>query len=988
MNPFSVPPVAMAAVALYVGHYHLLIYLRRKRHREDLFFALACLGVCCYDVLCAGLYNATSVEAGVRWQRGQFIALPLFTAAILWFAADYTGLKRRFFVYAFSVYSLVVAVVEALDRSTLTWIVERPLVKQIALPFNLRVTYYEADLGVFTAIYGLSGLVVSTYILWITLRYYRSGSRSQARPLLLAMFVLYAAAVNDTAVSQNVYSFVYLIEYGYLALVMIMAFALSRMVVSGAIAEQRLRALVETTSDWVWETDGSAVYTYSSPNIKGLLGYEAQDLIGTTPFDLMPSDEARRLAPALREAMKSGRPLRQFESRARARDGRLVDLERNAEPFFDEKGNLLGYRGIDRDITDRRQAEAARREGDELFRTLVQNSPAGILLVDDGYRCVYVNDEATRILGYATEELEGRDFRTLLDDEAREQATERYREWLKGEAASSRYEVGIRRKDGARRRVDLVATMVRGTDGRVRTMGQILDVTEQRRTEEALRQAHTVVLHSPVVLFRWRAEPGWPVELVSENVSQFGYTPQELLSGSIPYSTLVHPEDLPRVAREVTEHTAAGESSFVQEYRLVTRAGEVRWVDDRTVVEWDTQGAPRRYQGVLMDITERKILERETEERRGFLESILAAAPDAIVTADNRHAILEWNPGARRLFGYSREETIGRRIDDLITGGDASIASEAARWTASLAITAGIDQTETVRCRRDGTPIDVLVSVAPIAAGAERIGVVAIYTDITAQKKAEKEIRRLNVDLEQLVRDRTAELEAANRELEAFAYSVSHDLRSPLRAIDGYTRILSEDYRSCLDENGRRICGVVRRETLRMGALIDDLLALSRIGRAELKAAQIDMQATVEAAFQEVATSQERERIDFRVGVLPSAAGDGALIRQVWVNLLSNAVKFSSGRNPAVIEVSSRAGDGETVFCVRDNGAGFDMQYVDKLFGVFQRLHSESEFEGTGVGLAIVHRIVTRHGGRVWAEGRLDGGALFCFTLPQRGGQP
>ncbi len=259
---------------------------------------------------------------------------------------------------------------------------------------------------------------------------------------------------------------------------------------------------------------------------------------------------------------------------------------------------------------------------------------------------------------------------------------------------------------------------------------------------------------------------------------------------------------------------------------------------------------------------------------------------------------------------------------------------------------------------------------------------VAMQRQVEDIRRGEEEIRALNVELEQRVVDRTRQLEAANKELEAFSYSVSHDLRSPLRAIDGFSRVLQEDHDDKLNDEARRVLGIIRDSTQKMGQLIDDLLSFSRFGRKPLSAAAIDMNRLVKDVLIEIGAASGRAP-KVKLGALPMAHGDAVLVKQVWSNLLSNAVKFSGRCAQPVIEVSGRENGEENIYSVKDNGAGFDMQYYDKLFGVFQRLHGADEFYGTGVGLAIVQRVVLRHGGRVWAEGKVDEGAAFYFSLPR-----
>lgn len=249
-------------------------------------------------------------------------------------------------------------------------------------------------------------------------------------------------------------------------------------------------------------------------------------------------------------------------------------------------------------------------------------------------------------------------------------------------------------------------------------------------------------------------------------------------------------------------------------------------------------------------------------------------------------------------------------------------------------------------------------------------------------EQVKDELKRVNGGLEQLVSERTRDLEEANKELEAFSFSVSHDLRAPLRQIDGYTRLLLEDYRAELPEEAQRYIDCIATGTTRMTQLIDDLLRLARLGRESLSKRSMDMTGLVREVWRELVSLETDRDIEFRVADLPGCIGDRSLLRQLFANLLSNALKFTRNKRKAIIEVGSESPDGETVYFVRDNGAGFDMQYAPRLFEVFRRLHRADEFEGTGIGLSIVERIVRRHGGRIWAEGSVGVGATFFFVIP------
>ena len=376
-------------------------------------------------------------------------------------------------------------------------------------------------------------------------------------------------------------------------------------------------------------------------------------------------------------------------------------------------------------------------------------------------------------------------------------------------------------------------------------------------------------------------------------------------------------------------------------------------------------------------VAERKEAERILELANAYNRSLLEASLDPLVTIDAGGKITDVNVATEKVTGRSRAELIGTDFSDYFT--------EPAKAKAGYqqVFDEGFVMDYALEIRRgDGHITPVLYNAAIYNDDAGNvIGVFAAARDITERKRAEDEIRKLNRELEARVIERTAQLEASNKELEAFAYSVSHDLRTPLRGIDGFSLALLEDYADKLDDIGKDYLERVRAGALKMGQLIDALLNLSRLTRGEIKRATVDLSILARNAADELKKSEPDRRVEFIIAGGVTVKGDPVMLRAVMDNLLANAWKFTGKRDAARIEFGVKKADGKTAYFVRDNGSGFDMTYANKLFTAFQRLHGTTDFPGLGIGLATVQRIIHRHGGRVWAEGEVERGATFYFTL-------
>ena len=362
----------------------------------------------------------------------------------------------------------------------------------------------------------------------------------------------------------------------------------------------------------------------------------------------------------------------------------------------------------------------------------------------------------------------------------------------------------------------------------------------------------------------------------------------------------------------------------------------------------------------------RDVADRKRADRK--FKALLESAPDAIVIVDQQGSITLLNTQAQKLFGYSSEELLGQKIEVLVPAKYRdNHPGHRSAFSADPKVRPMGAGLELFGLHKDGSEFPVEISLSPLETE-EGSFVMSAIRNVSDRKRVEQALQR------------------ANSELEAFAYSVSHDLRAPLRTVDGFSLAVLEDYASILPDEGAKYLQLIREGAQKMGQLIDDLLEFSRLGRQSISRRQIDVNQLVGEVIESLAELRRDRAVKINAAKLPPCSGDLALTRQVWQNLISNALKYSRGRTPAVIEIGSTIENNATIYFVRDNGTGFNMKYYEKLFGVFQRLHRSEDFEGTGVGLAIVHRVLDRHGGKIWAEAVPDKGATFYFTLEEGAG--
>jgi PAS domain S-box-containing protein len=492
------------------------------------------------------------------------------------------------------------------------------------------------------------------------------------------------------------------------------------------------------------------------------------------------------------------------------------------------------------------------------------------------------------------------------------------------------------------------------------------------RSERALLQSEArfaiAFRASPVAMFLTTLEGGKYLDVNDCLLAGLGYRREEMIGRTASeLQVWADADDRVKLIDVLRERRSVRDV----EVRARTKNGEFR--DSLLSAEVIEVEGQQCLLGMLLDITERKRTEKEIH----WLASIVESTNDAVISANRDLIIDHWNRGAQTLLGYRAEEAIGKSLDILVPPERLNATHELA---ARVLAGEKNDSFDTEAMTNAGVRVAVSLTVSPIVDAKQTVvGLSCIARDIMVRVHTDAVIRELNETLECRVVERTAELESANRELEAFSYSVSHDLRSPLRAINGFAGMVVESESAALSKSGRDLLLRVVSSAKHMGRLIDDMLDFSRLSRSRLVATTVDMALLANAVFGEL--RDQYPRVEINISAMPEVRGDRAMLHQVYANLIGNALKFSAKREPPSVQVGVMDMAGKAVFYVKDNGAGFDMAYAAKLFGVFERLHSVEEYPGTGVGLAIVKRIIERHGGQIWAEAAPDEGATFYFTL-------
>ncbi|MGH7233468.1 MAG: PAS domain-containing sensor histidine kinase [Nitrospiraceae bacterium] len=731
-------------------------------------------------------------------------------------------------------------------------------------------------------------------------------------------------------------------------------------------SERRLRGVIDNAAVLVYVKDLHGKYLLVNREFERVFHVAAHEILGKTDDDIFPKVLSETFRSHDQQVLEAATSIECEETVLR--DDGLHTFLSTKFPLFETAGIPCAIGGVSIDITERKRGEDAVQHRIGELTDFYNKAPCGYHALNKDGVFVAVNDTELAWLGRRRDEIVGKmKFTELITPESRAVLKDRYahfmeRGWVRD------LECHIVRPDGTSMPVLLNGLAMRDEAGNsVSSRFTLFDMTHRKRVEEEARRSHafltSIVDNIPNMIFVKDAQELRFLRFNKAGEELLGW-PREVMIGKNDYD-FFPPAEADTFTAKDREALEGGCVVDIPEEPIQTRYRGVRFLHTKKIPIVDEAGWPQYLLGISEDITDR----RRAEETRARLAAIVESSDDAMIARTLNGDVVSWNHGAERMYGYTAAEVIGTPPTFLVPSDRLDEESQImARLQRGERVVC-----ETIRRRKDGHNLHVSLSVSPIKDGhGHVIGTATVARDISERKHAETQIRL-----------HAAHLEAVNMELEAFSYSVSHDLRAPLRHIDGYAELLQKHASSELDEKGHRYLAMISKSAKQMGRLIDDLLLFSRVSRSEMQQAPVNLNQLVMHVIDELQPDIEGRQIDWTVDALPQVRGDRAMLRQVLSNLIGNAVKYTQPRQKAMIEIGQvTTPDGEIAVFVRDNGVGFDMNYAHKLFGVFQRLHSSSHFEGTGIGLANVRRIINRHGGRTWAEGAVDAGATFYFSLP------
>jgi PAS domain S-box-containing protein len=715
-------------------------------------------------------------------------------------------------------------------------------------------------------------------------------------------------------------------------------------------------------------------YIYVNNALVGYSQYTKEELLGYTLMEKYPGIDKTDLFNVMENCMKT-RTSKHFETEFIFPNGSKADFELSIQPV--PEGLFI----LSINISERKKAEKELAEKENRFRALVENNYDIISLLDESFKVIYRSPSATRVMGYTFEEVKTLESIDNVHPEDKAYATTIMQQAKENPGKQIHATFRRQHKDGHYVWLEGVIINLLHDDHIKAFVTNFRDITEQKKIEEKLKTSEqyyrSIIEQADDMIYITDASlMNKFIDINPSGCQMLGYTKEEFLK--LKPIDLIFEEDLSTNPIKLNQLKSG--DAIRNERRLKRKDG--------TAVETESTGklsADGNFIVFARDVSERKKVEREIKalnenlekkvvERTIELEYIIAelkesdekfqkvfrtnAAGIAIALTSNMHYI-DANDAFIQMTGFSKEDLIGNSSQDL--GMVVNIARREEILNEIKEHGAAKNFEMTLR-HKSGREFIILASVETILLKGHWHSLSVIY-DITDRKKAEEQ------------------LASVNKELEAFTYTVSHDLRAPLRAINGYAEMLHEDYAPLFNEEGNRLIQHITQNAIKMGNLIDDLLAFSKLGRQEVQKQQVNLNELLEEISINL-KNHSTHKATIKSGTLHNVMADHSLLYQVLFNLVSNGVKYSAKRENPIVEVCSEEQNGNIIVSVKDNGAGFDMTYANKLFGVFQRLHSQEEFEGTGVGLAIVQRIIAKHTGKVWAEGKIDGGATFYFSLP------